>query len=61
MTWIFRLLIGAILALMCGCMLGALVLIIEEYHASRRIHKRALEAIERIEKGAQHVDSKSEN
>ena len=61
MVWIFRILIGAILALMCGCMLGALVLIIEEHHESRRRHKRTLEAIERMEKGAQHVGSKSEN
>ena len=61
MVWVFRILVGAILALMCGCMLGALVLIIEEARESRRRHKRTLEAIDRIEKGAQHVDSKSEN
>lgn len=61
MVWIYRVLIGAILALMCGCMVGALVLIIEEHHENRRRHKRTLDAIERIEKGVTHVDSKSEN
>lgn len=61
MVWVFRILICAILGLMLGCMGGALVLIIEEHHESRRRHKRTLEAIDRIEKGAQHVDSKSEN
>ena len=61
MVWVYRILVGALLALGVGCMFGALVLIIEEAHESRRRHKRTLEAIDRIEKGAQHVDSKSEN
>lgn len=48
MVWIFRLLIGAILALMVGCMLGALLLIIQEMRATRARRARIERAIDRI-------------
>ena len=60
--WVFRILVVAILALACGCMLGAFVLLIEEAHNSRRRHKRVMDAIDAIQKGgAAHVDSEAKS
>lgn len=48
MIWIYRLLIAAILALMVGCLLGALLLIIEEKRDARERRARIRRAIDRI-------------
>ncbi len=48
MVWIFRILITAILALMVGCLLGALLLIIEEMRATHARRARIERAIDRI-------------
>ena len=48
MVWLFRILIAGTLALAFGCMLGALVLIIEEIRATRRRRARIEHAIDRI-------------
>lgn len=62
MQWVFRILVAALLALSCGCMLGALVLLIEDAHNSRRRHKRVMDAIDAIQKGGvPHVDSQAED
>lgn len=48
MVWLFRILIAAILALMVGCLLGALLLIIEEKRDARERRARIRRAIDRI-------------
>ena len=62
MVWVYRILVALLLASGVGCMLGALVLLIEDAHNTRRRHKRIMEAIEQIQKGGNgHVDSQAEN
>ena len=62
MTWdlIFKLLVGAILALMVGCLLGCLIYLIMEIAARHDQHKRINDAIDRIG-GFDNVDSEEEN
>ena len=48
MVWLFRILIAVILALMVACLLGALLLIIEERRDARERRARIRRAIDRI-------------
>lgn len=65
MTWdlVFKLLVGAILALMVGCLLGCFVYLILEIAARHDQHKRVNDAINRIAERGQtdNVDSEKEN
>lgn len=57
-----KLLIAGIMSFCLGCMLGALLLTIEQIRYERQRHKKVLEAIDSITKGAQNdVDSESED
>ena len=67
MVWVFRILIGAILALMVGCLLGALLLIIQEMRATRarraRIASPHILPIEDLDAKGEHdnVDNKKQD
>ena len=57
-----KLLIAAIMAFCLGCMIGALLLTIEQLRYERQRHKKVLEAIDSVTKGALNdVGSKSED
>ena len=59
---LFRLLFACIMVFALGCVLGAFVMAVEHFFYERARHKKVLEAIEAITKGAlNNVDSESKD